>query len=244
MARQQARANRRPEPALVRDQRLWAPWRSAYLVRARTRQPRCIFCLRRLGALQLSRRLVLYAGPDALVMLNRYPYNNGHLMVAPRRHIASPELLSRVPIMTRAFRASSHAASALVGFGKKAIAVTVDESGKLASVLPLHTRAAAAQVVVSPPALWGLPAHYVNPRLMAVSFNEQHCTDLALVVASGTKILAKRALAQTTATVPIPEGLVEPVRVSVSALAPEGVELRQHVYLAPPFATRGTAPQN
>jgi ATP adenylyltransferase len=43
----------------------------------------------------LKRRLVLHAGPQALVMLNRYPYNNGHLMVAPRRHIASPELLSR-----------------------------------------------------------------------------------------------------------------------------------------------------
>ncbi|MBV8772767.1 MAG: HIT domain-containing protein [Deltaproteobacteria bacterium] len=38
---------------------------------------------------------MLYAGPRALVMLNRYPYNNGHLMVAPRRHVASPELLSR-----------------------------------------------------------------------------------------------------------------------------------------------------
>jgi ATP adenylyltransferase len=43
----------------------------------------------------LSRRLVLYAGAQAIVMLNRYPYNSGHLMVAPRRHVASPELLSR-----------------------------------------------------------------------------------------------------------------------------------------------------
>jgi ATP adenylyltransferase len=56
---------------------------------------RCIFCLRRLNEGALSRQLVLYAGRQALVMLNRYPYNNGHLMVAPRRHIGSPELLER-----------------------------------------------------------------------------------------------------------------------------------------------------
>jgi ATP adenylyltransferase len=51
--------------------------------------------LQRYSAAQLSRRLILYAGPQALVMLNRYPYNNGHLMVAPRRHVRSLELLSR-----------------------------------------------------------------------------------------------------------------------------------------------------
>jgi ATP adenylyltransferase len=95
MARRQARVNRQFDPVQARDQRLWAPWRSAYLTRTRSTPQRCIFCLRRLGAVQLSRRLVLYAGPQALVMLNRYPYNNGHLMVAPRRHVGSPELLSR-----------------------------------------------------------------------------------------------------------------------------------------------------
>jgi ATP adenylyltransferase len=95
MGRQRARVNRQLEPVQAREQRLWAPWRSSYLAQARNAQPRCIFCLRRLSAVQLSRRLVLYAGPQALVMLNRYPYNNGHLMVAPRRHVASPELLSR-----------------------------------------------------------------------------------------------------------------------------------------------------
>jgi len=87
--------NRRPEPVRAGDRRLWAPWRSAYLARAANTPQRCIFCLRRLGPAAMSRRLVLYAGPHALVMLNRYPYNNGHLMVAPRRHLASPELLSR-----------------------------------------------------------------------------------------------------------------------------------------------------
>jgi|SRR5581483_1723951 len=45
----------------------------------------CIFCeLPRAG--DARENLVLEAGPDAVVMLNRFPYNNGHLMVAPRRH--------------------------------------------------------------------------------------------------------------------------------------------------------------
>src|SRR5216683_51361 len=95
MARHRARVNRRPETVRAGDRRLWAPWRSAYLARAANTPQRCIFCLRRLGPAAMSRRLVLYAGPHALVLLNRYPYNNGHLMVAPRRHLASPELLSR-----------------------------------------------------------------------------------------------------------------------------------------------------
>jgi ATP adenylyltransferase len=94
MVRHPARANRQFEPH-GRDQHLWAPWRSAYITRTRSTGDRCIFCLPRLSAARLSRRLVLYAGPQALVMLNRYPYNNGHLIVAPRRHVGSLELLSR-----------------------------------------------------------------------------------------------------------------------------------------------------
>jgi ATP adenylyltransferase len=89
----QASVNRQPE-RMLNDQRLWAPWRSAYLARTSKRQ-KCIFCLRGRAAAELRRRLVLHASVHALVMLNRYPYNNGHLMVAPRRHVASPELLSR-----------------------------------------------------------------------------------------------------------------------------------------------------
>lgn len=75
-------------------ERLWAPWRSAYM-RVAGKSRGCIFCFGRLSAPALRRRLVLYAGPLATVMLNRYPYNNGHIMIAPRRHLASPELLTR-----------------------------------------------------------------------------------------------------------------------------------------------------
>jgi len=81
-----------PEPG-AGTQRLWAPWRAAYLAANATRRPRCIFCVQRLDPAALRGRLILHAGPRALVMLNRYPYNAGHLMVAPRRHVASPELL-------------------------------------------------------------------------------------------------------------------------------------------------------
>lgn len=75
--------------------RLWAPWRAAYVAGAPARDKGCIFCFGRLGAAERRRRLVLYADPLVLVMLNRYPYNGGHLMVAPRRHLGSPELLGR-----------------------------------------------------------------------------------------------------------------------------------------------------
>jgi ATP adenylyltransferase len=74
--------------------RLWAPWRYAYLRGACAGKPRCIFCFGRLTAAVRRERLVLYQDSQAVVMLNRYPYNNGHLMVAPRRHVASPELLT------------------------------------------------------------------------------------------------------------------------------------------------------
>jgi len=75
--------------------RLWAPWRYQYIRTAGAKSESCIFCFGKLDGSARKRRLVVYAGDHALVMLNRYPYNNGHLMVAPRRHVASPELLTR-----------------------------------------------------------------------------------------------------------------------------------------------------
>ncbi len=90
-----AKASRRARPeAHGAPARLWAPWRAAYLSAAGKPARGCIFCFGELSAGERRRRLILWAGPQALVMLNRYPYNNGHLMIAPRRHLASPELLT------------------------------------------------------------------------------------------------------------------------------------------------------
>ena len=64
---------------------LWAPWRMDYILRPKP--DTCILCLpeRREDDEQ---RLVLYRGHKAFVIMNKFPYNNGHLMVAPLRHIA------------------------------------------------------------------------------------------------------------------------------------------------------------
>ena len=67
--------------------RLWAPWRYQY-IRTVGAKDSCIFCFGKLDAAERKRRLILHAGQHAVVMLNRYPYNNGHLMVVPRRHTA------------------------------------------------------------------------------------------------------------------------------------------------------------
>ena len=92
LGRKAGRRNRAEAPA--RSERLWAPWRAVYLRSAGDKSKSCIFCFGKLSRRERRDRLVLYAGPDALAMLNLYPYNNGHVMIAPRRHVASPELLT------------------------------------------------------------------------------------------------------------------------------------------------------
>lgn len=67
--------------------RLWAPWREAYLRRAH--EPAgCLFC--HVARTRADRRdLVVARRPSALLMLNRFPYNPAHVMVAVRRHVGT-----------------------------------------------------------------------------------------------------------------------------------------------------------
>jgi ATP adenylyltransferase len=68
---------------------LWAPWRREYILNAKGKA--CIFC----EALRAEPKeaLVVGKGEKSFVMLNKYPYNNGHLLVAPVRHVADLEAL-------------------------------------------------------------------------------------------------------------------------------------------------------
>ncbi|HYI09702.1 MAG TPA: HIT domain-containing protein [Thermoanaerobaculia bacterium] len=67
---------------------LFTPWRYSYLTSPKTDQPQgCIFCIAAASD-AVRDTLTLYRGADAIVMMNRYPYTNGHLMVAPVAHEA------------------------------------------------------------------------------------------------------------------------------------------------------------
>ena len=64
---------------------LWAPWRLEYVSSA-SEQTGCVFC-RAVAAPDDADSLVVHRGETAFVMLNRFPYSSGHLMVAPIRHV-------------------------------------------------------------------------------------------------------------------------------------------------------------
>jgi ATP adenylyltransferase len=66
-------------------ERLWTPWRSEYVTKADDGDG-CIFC-DHLAEGDDEKANILYRGETTFVILNAYPYNTGHLMVAPVRHI-------------------------------------------------------------------------------------------------------------------------------------------------------------
>ena len=68
---------------------MWAPWRMEYILG--DKEEGCIFC----NALSKSDGLTLLKGEDTMVMMNKFPYINGHLLVAPVRHIAALDQLSK-----------------------------------------------------------------------------------------------------------------------------------------------------
>jgi len=69
---------------------LWAPWRAKYVEKP---AENCIFC-DKIRENKDEENLIVLRGRRVFIMLNRYPYNTGHLMVAPYRHIADMEELS------------------------------------------------------------------------------------------------------------------------------------------------------
>lgn len=71
--------------------RLWASWRMKY-ISSTDKQPGCAFC-EALNKEDSSENLIVHRGKNSLIILNKYPYTSGHLMVAPLAHVANIEEL-------------------------------------------------------------------------------------------------------------------------------------------------------
>ena len=72
----------------MNQKRLWAPWRIGYIAGARKgkKSGGCLFC--RLGrSTREVQDFIVARGESCFCVLNRFPYNNGHLLVAPYRHV-------------------------------------------------------------------------------------------------------------------------------------------------------------
>ncbi len=77
--------------------KLWAPWRSKYIYKL-GKAKRCIFCGNRTSRRD-EKRYIISRSKYAFSILNLYPYNNGHIMVAPFRHIGDVGKLSDAELL-------------------------------------------------------------------------------------------------------------------------------------------------
>ena len=73
--------------------RLWAPWRKAYIRPSNRKDRGCLFC-RLLKENQDFKNFIVKRTPASFSVLNLFPYNNGHAMIVPRRHVDSVRALS------------------------------------------------------------------------------------------------------------------------------------------------------
>ena len=73
---------------------LWAPWRMGYIRTAKNEFGPCLFCDKsHIGKDEDD--LVVHRGESAYILMNLYPYNNGHLMVIPYEIVDKPEELNK-----------------------------------------------------------------------------------------------------------------------------------------------------
>jgi len=68
--------------------RLWAPWRMSYIESSKQDKEECIFCVKPRENRD-EENLILKRGRYAFIVMNLYPYNTGHVMVSPYRHVPS-----------------------------------------------------------------------------------------------------------------------------------------------------------
>ncbi|MFQ6103515.1 MAG: HIT domain-containing protein [Candidatus Glassbacteria bacterium] len=77
-------------------ERLWTPWRMEYILS--DKEDECIFCTK-ISEKRDADNFILERGKNTFALLNIYPYNSGHIMIAPNRHVGSPMMMEEEEMM-------------------------------------------------------------------------------------------------------------------------------------------------
>lgn len=71
---------------------IWAPWRIDYIL-GKEKEPGCIFCVKPASS-EDEENLIVHRAVGAYTIMNKFPYNNGHVLVVPYRHVSDICLLT------------------------------------------------------------------------------------------------------------------------------------------------------
>jgi ATP adenylyltransferase len=88
--------NETGDKAVFKMERIWAPWRMSYI--SGNKPECCVFCIPDNSSGDRE-QLVLYRSISSYIILNLYPYTNGHLMVIPYRHTSSLDVLDDTDLL-------------------------------------------------------------------------------------------------------------------------------------------------
>ena len=103
------------------ERQLWAPWRISYILGPKPDE--CVFCIPDTEE-EDEERLILHRGKNCFVIMNKYPYNNGHIMVCPYRHVMNladldadtiHEIMDYLQFCTKVLKANFHCPGINIG---------------------------------------------------------------------------------------------------------------------------------
>ena len=120
-------------------EQLWSPWRMAYLRQAGSSGSSlgCIFCDKPAESRD-PENLIVHRGQQAFVILNRYPYNNGHMLVVPYQHAPTLEALDP-PTLTEIMLLANQALAALRGmYGAQAFNLGINIGAAAGAGIAAH----------------------------------------------------------------------------------------------------------
>ena len=150
---------------------LWAPWRIGY-IQALNESSDCFICHNLANSQDDDKNLVLWRCERSIVILNRFPYNNGHLLIAPVRHIPNLEQATDEELLEL---------TKLVRESQKALSLTIKPHGF--NVGMNFGRCAGA----------GLPGHlhvHIVPRWDGDTNFMHVCSETRVISQSLTELLA------------------------------------------------------